>query len=106
MTLESLQADTTKYVHCTRGAVLESRMAGVVSADLDVLSDREWLQELSSDGADGMACKRVAAVTVTGQPLMRVVLSIQAPPRAPRTKRTRLVLPPVLSGHVSSFPPY
>jgi len=27
-------------------------------------------------------------------------------PPSPRTKRTRLVLPPVLSGHVSSFPPY
>ena len=27
-------------------------------------------------------------------------------PSPPRTKRTRLVLPPVLSGHVSSFPPY
>jgi len=29
-----------------------------------------------------------------------------APPPSPRTKRTRLVLPPVPSGHVSSFPPY
>jgi hypothetical protein len=27
-------------------------------------------------------------------------------PRAPSTKQTRLVLPPVLSGHISSFPPY
>jgi hypothetical protein len=28
------------------------------------------------------------------------------PPPSPCTKWTRLVVPPVLSGHVSSFPPY
>jgi len=43
-------------------------------------------------------------VTITGTGFTL----LSGPPCAspPRTNWTRLVLPPVLSGHVSSFPPY
>ena len=33
-------------------------------------------------------------------------VTVVTPPPSPCTNWTRIVLPPVLSGHVSSFPPY
>ena len=59
--------------------------------------------------ASALVGTALSSATIVSGPAFSLVLSwllsVTARLPRPRNKRTRLVLPPVLSGHVSSFPP-
>jgi hypothetical protein len=46
------------------------------------------------------------SLSLSCPPRASLRLEVPGPPPSPCANWTRLVLPPVLSGHVSSFPPY